>query len=404
VVQLVAENPVQTGTSDEAASLATIIRERQVMPMLQPIVDLATGAVVGVEALARGPAGTALESPDQLFAAATRAGLLGPLDLLCAERALETALEMPQAPPLVFVNAEPATLNQQISPRLLRLLLGGLPFRVVTEFTERALSTVPAALLSIAGQSQDLGNGIALDDVGADPMSLALLPFVDPEVIKLDMHLLRHPSAAATAEVCAVVAATARRTGAKIIAEGIETAADVETARSLGAHWGQGWHFGRPARPADLRLPGFATSTGLRPPQPGLHQPVGSPYEVAVTSGAHVIDEAAARRALERVAEAVQGRQHAVVLGSYCSPGALARWQPQADQVIRQALYTAVLEPGGDEPFPDESCVIVMTPHRSVALCHRTGGEVLHTEDPALVASIGRVVLQRLTSASLPVS
>ncbi|BCY09957.1 EAL domain-containing protein [Actinoplanes sp. L3-i22] len=400
MTQVLTEDPARTG----AAAVATLIRERRVDPVLQPIVDLATGAVVGVEALARGPAGTDLERPDQLFAAATRAGLLGPLDMLCAERALEAALEMPRKPPLVFLNAEPAALNQPVSERLMRLLLSGLPFRVVTEFTERALSTVPAALLNIAGQSQELGNGIALDDVGADPMSLAFLPFVDPEVIKLDMHLLRNPSAAATAEVCAVVSATARRAGAKIIAEGIETAADVATARALGADWGQGWHFGRPARPADLRLSTIATETGLRASRPGLHRPVGSPYEVALSSGAHVIDEPAARRALEQVATAVHGRPHVVVLGSYCSPDALAQWQPQADQVIQQALYTAVLEPGGDEPFPGESCMIVMTPHHSVALCHRTGGTVLRTEDPAAVASIGRVVLQRLTAASLPAS
>ncbi|WP_436534499.1 EAL domain-containing protein [Actinoplanes sp. HUAS TT8] len=383
--------------------LATLIRERQVMPVLQPIVDLATGAVVGVEALARGPAGTALERPDQLFAAATRAGLLAPLDMLCAERGLEAALEMPLTPPLVFINAEPAALNQPLSPRLMRLLLGGLPFRVITEFTERALSAVPAALLGIAGQSHELGNGIALDDVGADPMSLAFLPFVDPDVIKLDMNLLRNPDAASTAEVCAVVAATARRTGAKIIAEGIETAEDVVTARALGADWGQGWHFGRPARPADLRFSALATSTGLRSPRAGLHRPVGSPYEVAESGGAHVIDEASARRDLERVAAAVDGRQHAVALGSYCSPDELAKWQPQADQVSRQALYTAVLAPDGPStPFPGESCLIVMTPHHSVALCHRTGVGVLRTEDPELVASIGRVVLQRLDSVSLP--
>lgn len=199
-MQVLTDSRVPADVVGDTGTVAWILRERLVTPVLQPIVDLATGAVVGVEALARGPAGTALERPDQLFAAAARAGLLNPLDLLCAERALEAALEMPAKPPLIFLNAEPAALTQPPSRRLLELLLGGLPFRVVTEFTERALSTVPAALLSITGQSHELGNAIALDDVGADPMSLAFLPFVDPDVIKLDMHLLRNPSAAVTAE------------------------------------------------------------------------------------------------------------------------------------------------------------------------------------------------------------
>ncbi|KUL21730.1 EAL domain-containing protein [Actinoplanes awajinensis] len=267
----------------------------------------------------------------------------------------------------------------------------------------RALATVPAALLGIARAAHRRGNGIALDDVGADPMSLAFLPFVDPDVIKLDMNLLRHPSAAATAEVCAVVTATARRTGAKIIAEGVETAADVATARALGADWAQGWYFGRPAPPAELRLTDIAVAPGLRAPRPGLHQPVGTPYEVAATGGADRISEAAARRALERVAAAVDGQEHAVLLGSYGTPDDLAPWQPQVDQVSAQALYSAVLRPDGvSTPFPGESCLVVMTPHHAVALCHRLGVGVLRTDDPATVASIGRVLLQRLTVAALP--
>jgi EAL domain-containing protein (putative c-di-GMP-specific phosphodiesterase class I) len=180
----------EPGAVDNIAAIQTILRDRLVTPAYQPIVDLESGAMVAMEALARGPAGTILHSPDELFQAARRAGQLGPIDLLCAERALECALESPTALPMLFVNSEPAVLDQPLSPRLLELLLGGLPFRIMLEYTERALSTVPAALLRIAALSHQLGNGIAMDDVGADPMSLAFLPFIEPDVIKLDMHLL----------------------------------------------------------------------------------------------------------------------------------------------------------------------------------------------------------------------
>ncbi|GAA1581241.1 EAL domain-containing protein [Actinoplanes couchii] len=392
-MQLAADN----GIAADVAFTMHVIQERRVAPVLQPIVDLTTGAVMGVEALARGPADTPLQRPDQLFAAASRAGLLGAMDMLCAERALESALTLRQPPPLVFLNAEPAVLDQPLSARLLTMLLSGLPFRVVTEFTERALPTVPAALLDIAELSHRLGNAIALDDVGADPMSLAFLPLVDPDVIKLDMHLLRHPSAVATAEICGVVSSTARRTGARIIAEGIETAADVVTARSLGAHWGQGWHFGRPAPPIDLHLQDIATTDGLRPARPGQHQPTGSPHEVAAAAGCRRLDDAAARRAMERAASVIDGQRHAVVLGSYCTPDVLARWQPQVDRVSRLALYTALLSPDSEgTPFTGEGCLVVMTPNYSMALCHQNDGDVLHTEDPDEVALIGRVILQRL--------
>lgn len=376
-----------------------ILLERLVTPLFQPIVDLATGAVVGAEALARGPAGTPLERPDLLFAAAERAGQLGAMDLLCAERALECALAAPVRLPLLFVNAEPAVLDQPLSPHLLELLLGGLPFRTVLEYTERALSTVPAALLRIAGMSHRLGNGIALDDVGADPMSLAFLPFADPDVIKLDMHLLRHPAAASTARVSAAVTAAARRTGAKIIAEGIETSADIATARALGAHWGQGWHFGRPAPPADLSLPAISHDTGLRSPRPDLHLPSGSPWQVAAARRVRHVDRSAVGPALERMSAAVEDRDDTVVLGSYAADEDVAAWQPQIRRVTRRAVYTALLGPDGvGEPFPGEDCLLVMTADYAAALCRRPGG-ILHTEDRDTVAAVGRLLLQRRTAA-----
>jgi EAL domain-containing protein (putative c-di-GMP-specific phosphodiesterase class I) len=382
---------------EPAPDLATILRHRLVTPVFQPIVDLASGTVVAVEALARGPAGSELERPDQLFAAASRAGLLGPLDLLCAERAIECALEAAIQPPMLFVNAEPAALDVPISARLIELLLSDLPFRIVTEYTERALSTFPAALLRIAGQSHLIGNGIALDDVGADPMSLAFLPFIEPDVIKLDMHLLRHPSAPSTAEVCSVVATTARRTGAVVIAEGIETEADVEVARTLGATWGQGWHFGRPVRAADLRLLVSGPTPAIRDARPGLHQPVGSPFDVVVAGAGRRAEDSAIAPMLERMSSAVDGQQHAVLLGSYCDPGDVARWLPYIERISRQAIYTSVLRPNASpEPFPGESSLVVVTPDYAAALCRRPEIGLVVTETRETVAAVGRVLLQRL--------
>ena len=398
-MRVLADSAAEPDVTGEAAAVAALLRDRSVVPLFQPIVDLATGAVVGVEALARGPAGGPLERPDQLFAAAHRAGKLAPVDMLCAERALECAIEAPDIAPLVFVNAEPAVLDQPVSPHLVELLVSGLSFRVVLEYTERALSTVPAGLLRIAGMAHGMGNGIALDDVGADPMSLALLPFVDPDVIKLDMHLLRNPSAPATVEVCSAVTAAARRTGALIIAEGIETEADVATARALGAHWGQGWHFGRPARAADLSLPRVDRAPRLRAARPELYQPDGSPFEVAVAGGARPAPEPVIQRAVDRMHAAVDTQAHAVVLGSYSSVDELtAERRQHAEQVTRKATYAAILRPGGEtDPFPGESCLLVVTPDYAAAVCQDSvSGVMVRTEDRDVVTSIGRVLLQRL--------
>ena len=73
--------------------LADILAEGAVEAGFQPVVELATGRVIGWEALARGPRGSALESPDQLFAAARAAGRLDELDWLCQRNALRAALD-----------------------------------------------------------------------------------------------------------------------------------------------------------------------------------------------------------------------------------------------------------------------------------------------------------------------
>jgi hypothetical protein len=104
---------------------------------------------------------------------------------------------------------------------------------------------------------RERGCGIALDDVGAVPDSLALLPFVAPDVIKLDISLVQGWPSAEQARILTAVAAYAERSGATVLAEGIETQSHLEQARALGATLGQGWYFSRPgpldAYPAPIR-------------------------------------------------------------------------------------------------------------------------------------------------------
>src|SRR5690242_5950661 len=155
-----------------AALIPRVLAERAIFPLYQPIMDLATRTVVGVEALARGPAGSPVEYPDVQFAAATRAGLLGELDQLCATRAMEIARKAGDlTPPLLFVNSEPAALNRPLTPELLAEVNSERQYRSVLEFTERALAAHPAALLNIANRVHQTGGALALDDVGADPLS-----------------------------------------------------------------------------------------------------------------------------------------------------------------------------------------------------------------------------------------
>jgi diguanylate cyclase (GGDEF)-like protein/PAS domain S-box-containing protein len=131
-----------------------------------------------------------------------------------------------------------------------------MPLTVILELTERALTTQPAQLLQTVARVRALGWGVALDDVGADPASLALLPLVQPDVVKLDLALVQQRPTSQIAAVVNAVNAEVERSGTVLLAEGIETEAHLRTARAFGATVGQGWYFGRPG-PLPSTLPPF---------------------------------------------------------------------------------------------------------------------------------------------------
>ncbi|HEV2896177.1 MAG TPA: EAL domain-containing protein, partial [Actinomycetota bacterium] len=89
--------------------------------------------------------------------------------------------------------------------------------------TERAVARDPGGLLGAVARARAVGWGVALDDVGAEPASLAVMPFVRPDVIKLDLRLVQGRTTAEVARIVNAVRAQAELTGARILAEGIET-------------------------------------------------------------------------------------------------------------------------------------------------------------------------------------
>ncbi len=234
--------------------LADILAEGAVEAGFQPVVELATGRVVGWEALARGPRGSALESPDRLFAAARAAGRLEELDWLCQRNALRAALAAGvQAPCILFLNIEPDTSG--FLPLELRDLYAraSAQMTVCVEVTERALTTRPGALLGHIADMRAMGVAVALDDVGTDADTLAMMSLLAPEVIKLDLALVQSSPDADIAEVVHAVAAQAERSGATILVEGVETLEQARAGDALGASLAQGWLYGR--REVEIELP-----------------------------------------------------------------------------------------------------------------------------------------------------
>ena len=215
----------------------------------QPIFDLRDGAVIGYEALARPRDGT---SPEELFANARREGRLAEVDRACRQAALrEAAAAGLGAPFALFLNADAGALEREVPE------LPPNHATLVMEITESALTERPDAVLRSLTALRTHGWGVSLDDIGADSRSLALMPLLYPDVIKLDLRLLAERDPVDIARVVTAVGFEAERRHATVLAEGIDSDAQLATARAAGATLGQGFLLGKPGPlPNPLPEPG----------------------------------------------------------------------------------------------------------------------------------------------------
>lgn len=385
--------------------------------MFQPLVHLDSREVVGFECLSRGPAGTPLESPLEMLTAAQEAGRLHELDAICRDAAVSRAAAADLDPSLAwFVNVEPATSPPQGRDVLSVVEPPGL--RVVMEFTERAVTDDPQRLLRAVHAARVRSRGVALDDVGAEPGSLALLPLVDPDVVKLDMSLLSGRDAPRVAAVANAVRAHAERTGAAILAEGIECERHVVLARTLGATYGQGWLFGRPGRlPASVPSPRHALPRSAWQPT----STIPTPYEVVSASRSATVTEKSMLMPMSGYLEdqALGGGSPVVMLGCFQHDRYLtaATRRKYARLAARTAFTAALGEDLGPEPAVgvrgarldpgDRLCgewnVVVVGPHYSAALVardlgdkgpdHRRRFEFVITHDRELVLQAARSLM-----------
>ncbi|PRY13922.1 EAL domain-containing protein [Kineococcus rhizosphaerae] len=375
-----------------APTIHDVLSAAAVRSEFQPIVDLDSGAVVAYEALARGPVGP-LHRPDHLFAAAREAGVLAELDHACRAAALHGAVEHGLVAPLtLFVNVEPEILDSAPLTELVQLAdgaPGGL--RVVVEMTERALAARPAELLRTVERIREIGWGVALDDVGADAMSLAFMPLLRPDVVKLDLRLVQDRPGPAVAQIMNAVNAYAEESGALVLAEGIEDEKHLLMARALGARLGQGWLFGRPAAPppapvavAALTLPPAVPTASLSASSPFAALTEGTPLRRAPKGLLIELSKQLEREALRLgdtcvVASTFQEAKH-------FTPATRSRYRDLAERVgfvcalgeglpevtvpgVRGATFAA-----GD-PVRGEWDVVVLAPHFAAALLARDLGD-----------------------------
>ena len=229
----------------------------------------------------------------------------------------------------------------------------GRDVRGIVELTERTLTSRLAELLPAVQSARERGWGIALDDIGADTRSLALMPLLRPDVIKLDLRLVQAQPTPEIAAIAGAVGAQAERTGATVLGEGIETEEQAQYARALGATLGQGFLFGRPS-PQPKPMP--ATDIPLPIYSASLPYTWRTPFELAsahrtVRHGTIPL-LAAISRELER--QAASKSRTSLLISSF--PG-VDRWMSRMDEVYEELAgelaFAAVLAVGmPPEPLP----------------------------------------------------
>ena len=210
--------------------------------VFQPIVDIESGDIVGAEALTRFDT-EPVRSPADWFADATEVGLGPELEIAAIRSAVQAIDDLPSGAYL-SLNCSPLIVQ---SSELIEILDGLDATRIVLEITEHQAILDYAAAQATLCALRECGVRFAVDDAGSGYSSLNHILQLQPDVIKLDIALTsdidRHPAKRALANAMVTFAADV---GASLVAEGVETIAELDTLTSLGIHTVQGYLLGRP--------------------------------------------------------------------------------------------------------------------------------------------------------------
>ncbi len=249
---------------------AALARDELVMHY-QPIIDLETGRVVGVEALARWDHPT-LGSipPDRFVALAENTGLSPELDRWALRRGLCGARDLRASGALaretyVAVNlsgrnlADPG-LEEHIAA--CAQTAGLAPHDVVLEITERAIMADHEPAVALLGRLREQGFQVAMDDFGTGHSSLSLLHALPISTLKIDRSFVADISSGDNAlAITTSIVELARAVGVTVVAEGVETAEHARLLRELGCATGQGWLWSAAVSPEDAVRTGALVRT-----------------------------------------------------------------------------------------------------------------------------------------------
>lgn len=242
----------------------------------QPIVDISTGRPFAFEALVRGPSGEPAATVLDRLTDANRYAF----DQACRVKAIEASLAagLLESDAGLSINFLPNAVYSPMACIQLTLrtaAANGFPLeRLIFEFTENEQMASPEHIGSIIETYRRIGFAVAIDDFGSGQSGLNLFARFTPDMIKLDMELVRNiDSDGRRQAIVRAIVGLCAELGTVLIAEGIETEAEAQTLRAIGVRYMQGFLF---ARPAFERLPSFVVSADLRSAQSTSHPDFGA--------------------------------------------------------------------------------------------------------------------------------
>jgi EAL domain-containing protein (putative c-di-GMP-specific phosphodiesterase class I)/GGDEF domain-containing protein len=356
---VISELPARAAT-DAADSLPPL------HAVFQPIVRSSSAAIEGYEALIRGPVGSPLHEPAELFAHARACGQLARLELLALETAARTFGEL-ELPGRLFLNASPALVTRHTEPFMafVRKLADCrlAPERVVIELTEGDKIHDHERMREVIGALRAQGLQIALDDLGEGFSSLRLWKELAPEIVKVDKHFIqgidRDPLKRQFLRAIQDIGLAAQT---QLVAEGVETAGEFRVIRDLKVTFAQGHFIARPS-PAPERETGHRVAGLTQPAR--LYPELVSDWGVTAFHLATRIEPVSPRQTGHQVYErfARDGTTHALPVVDNGVPVGL---------ISRFSLIDRFARPYRREVYGNKSCVALMNP-TPLVVEHTTG-------------------------------
>jgi EAL domain-containing protein (putative c-di-GMP-specific phosphodiesterase class I)/CheY-like chemotaxis protein len=235
--------------------LSRIIDHGLVEPHFQPIYFIKPFRLFGLEVLSRPTAGSFIKNADELFKSAIKYDMYYPLEMLCWQKAIDQVTSCTRNEHLFF-NCSPYIVENSKFQSVMDIFQSGrIPFnKVVLEITERSAIKQYDVFFNHLGQYRDQGFSFAVDDVGGGYASLESIVATKPEVVKIDIHIVRNAHLDPIKQsIIRFIVAFCKENKIVSIAEGVETKEEMDLVSSLGVDAVQGYYLFRPTSNLNLR-------------------------------------------------------------------------------------------------------------------------------------------------------